>query len=226
MKKSPHILLLAAGIAALLAACVTEPREGEVTHITNVYQDTVGSVSSDSIQYREIRIDGFSHYWQTQKLQAITVDGGLVVRLDTLNDTVFAMDSLFLADSALDKTAQLPQHILMEVSGFYGPFSRILYKAAREPKVFSCHFRNRGKSIAQADSTDGSHFLRARETVIVAGEVYQDVQAWHALVEDDETEAAVRCGYIPGHGFYLGDRSSDDYGSDPYAAGGEFVIRY
>jgi hypothetical protein len=217
MKKSISLIFLGAALAALVSGCTTEPTE-DGTGFTHI--------PSDSIQYHEIRIDAFSHYWETQKLMATHVGGGSIVTTNNEGDSIFALDSLRLFTSAYDKTASLPEHALLEMPAYYGPISRLVYKAASVPQTFSCYFYNHGKSIVGTSTEDTLSFLYERSSLFLNADTLIFEQSWYKVQDELERMEPIRCGYIPGQGFYLGDRNYDDYGTYVNSVGGEFVIRY
>jgi hypothetical protein len=215
MKKSIGLLVLGAALAALVSGCTTEPTEdGSLT-----------AVPSDSIQYHEIRIDAFSHYWRMQKSLATQVSGGSLVTVDDQDSIVF-VDSILLSTLTYDKTAGLPEHVLLDVPNFYGGNFRIVYKASIVPKTFSCYFYNHGKTVEWVEPEDPGVFMYRSSTLIEEQGATVYDQVWYKVVDEIERMEPIRCGYIPGQGFYLGDRAYDDFALSPFSVGGEFVIRY
>lgn len=224
MKKSPGLLALAAGM--MLAACTTEPQEGDVTHVTNIYQDTVGIVPSDSLQYHEIRIDVFSHYWQSQKLWRTSLGGGRLLFVDSSYDEgVVRFDTLILGDPSLDKTASLPAFVV-DSSDHYDGY-RLVYTALHAPKTFSCYYYNGGKMLVEQDSSESGDFVvRRANRYEFEGEEPQFDGYRLGTAPFTTYMEPVPCGYLVGKGFYLSNSFHDDWGAYPQVPGSEIVIRY
>jgi hypothetical protein len=163
-------------------------------------------VSSSDIEYREIRIDAFSHWWLTQRLNAEEVDGHTLT-LDEDGRT------LTLVDTSFDKTAQLPAHVIKVVDGS----REVFYTAAGDPEILSCHMEYKG-GLDLAEDEDAEDLVLVDtypdELVDTLGYYQPTYLAYNPGTSYWRFEV---CPYYPGKGFRVP--------SNPYYLG-EIVIRY
>ncbi len=219
MKKALAALFFSA--VTLLTGCVADPAaEGSATT----------HLSSDSIQYHEIRINAFSHFWATQKLWRTSLGGHKLLMTDTVSyadKTLY--DTLVLIDTSVDKSADLPAHTS---DNDYDGRVRLIYTTLQQPKVFSCYiYRDDRRTFygAESHSGDTTDILRDGFSSYTLEDGYLDDGAYfYALKNGPNTIERLDCGYFPGKGFYIGYPDYDFYGQSfsSLSPGTEFVIRY
>jgi hypothetical protein len=191
MRKHTGVGLVVAASGFLgLSACTTDP------------------VSSQDIEYEEIRIDAFSNFWLQQKIWAEDMNG----------DSLFYDDryyGMLLVDKARDLTASLPAHTV-DSTEFHG--TRAFYTAKREPENFSCQLRSTGRfttffpdEIIPGQIPAGTVYT----TLIDTGDGLQPYEYMNLL--EGEEWRTMFCLYVPGKGFVILDNTWDV---------GEIIIRY
>jgi hypothetical protein len=205
MKTGFKIIAVAGSL--LLAGCMAE-----------------NTLSSDKVEYTEIRVDVFSHYWLVQK-QLATKSVGSKLIFNASSEEAEAFDTLALLNSSLNKSADLPAHVIVDEWGFYET-PRVFYTAAREPKTFQCYFETNGKRLISADSIlSGSVLRRHLVQYDEDGDLMWDEESWFKLQDAPVVTSVFSCGYAPGKGFFLGNEAYDYFEGEPGALG-TLVIRY
>jgi hypothetical protein len=187
----------------MLAGCTTEPEE-----------------------YKELRVDAFSHYWATQKMQRVSKPGNRLVMYDLDSNGTGYVDTIVLVKASDDKTAQLPAHSYESVDSWS---SRLVYAGDREPQDFSCYYDNGGRRYEQSETPPPLFDLRWAYRELFEGEVVEGIEVdyWYASQVVPQVLMPISCGYMKGKGFYLGYIGFDEFGREPRAAaGGTFIIRY
>ena len=172
-------------LTAFLAGCTQDP------------------VSSGDIKYREIRVDAFSNYWLTERLNAEDVDGNILIRED---GTV-----LELLEPSYDKSSSLPAHVVKTDNGS----NRVYYKAEGEPTTYSCYRHYQG--IVFSPDTLNVDAIMSETAVDGDGELILP-SLFTNLIETNDGDVwfSDACRYYPGKGFYF----------PAYQDHGEYLVRY
>lgn len=159
-------------------------------------------LDAQDIAYRELRIDLFSHDWETRRLNAADVeDDGRVL---------FGEDGgeMTLRSKALLKP--LPEHVVRTMDGD----KLIFYVMDPEPKSFTCISKTRGWFQFPEEEPDD------RSALFYTYENAGSEQVYYAVAELHESERwspANDCGtYYPGKGLLV----------YPNGDIGELIVRY
>jgi hypothetical protein len=174
----------------------------------------------------EIRIDAFSHYWESRKAPTsfFSQGPGWIVTGEWQPEGYAFADSLILGAPELDQTSLLPLHSFERVDSVTLP----VYRHVKTPKHFTCRYENNGRRMS-GDVGDplGDYFIRSATVVVLSDSVTiadRHPFKWFAVIDAPSTIELIPCGYLRKKGFYFGNLADGD--DAPPAPGGTVVIEY